>query len=103
MLNKSCRYAGESPLIILSINVALSFFLRVERLSQLSLSSVVTRPGNDPSSPILEFLEFVAQGNAKFIPKRAAIVKMGQNQRLVNLKSSTFGDELSYSFKGACS
>ena len=32
MLNKSCRYAGESPLIILSINVALSFFLRVERL-----------------------------------------------------------------------
>ena len=34
MLNKSYRYAGESPLIILNINVALSFFLRVEGLSQ---------------------------------------------------------------------
>ena len=61
---------------------------------------MVTRPGNDPGSPILEFLEFVAQGNAKFIPNRAAIVKMGQNQSLVDLKSSTFGDEWFYSFKG---
>ena len=59
------------------------------------------RDCNDPSSPILEFLEFVAQGDAKFIPNRAAIVKMGQNQRLVDLESSTFGDEWSYSFKGA--
>ena len=108
MLNKSCRHAGESPLIILNINIALSFFLRVERLSQLSLfrriisgTSVVTAPGNDPGSPILEFLEFVAQGNAEFIPNRAAIVKVGQNQRLVDLKSGTFGDEWSYAFKGA--
>jgi len=43
----------------------------------------------------------VAQGNTKFIPNRAAIVKMGQNQRLVNLKSSTCGDKWSYSFEGA--
>ena len=75
MLNKSWRYAGESPVIILNINVALSFFLRVEKDTG---TSVVTGPGNDPGSPILEFLEFVAQGNAKFIPNRAAIVKMGQ-------------------------
>ena len=53
-----------------------------------------------PDNPILEFLEFVAQGNAKFIPNRALIVKMGQNQRLVDLKSNTFGDEWSYAFKG---
>ena len=59
-------------------------------------TSVVTRPDNDPGSPILEFLKFVAQSNAKFIPNRAAIVKMGQNQRLVDLKSSTFGDKWSY-------
>ena len=65
-------------------------------------TTVVNRPNNDPGSPILESLEFVAQGNAKFIPNRAAIVKMEQNQRLVDLKSSTFGDERSYSFKDVC-
>ena len=34
------------------------------------------------------FLEFVAQGNAKFISNRAAIVKMRQNQSLVDLKKN---------------
>ena len=39
MLNKICKYAGESPLIVVNINIAFSFFWHVERLSQWSLFS----------------------------------------------------------------
>ena len=73
----------------------------VEPIQEDTGTIVVAHPGDDPGSTILEFLESVAQGNAKCTLNRAAIVQMGQNQPLVDLKSSTFGDRWSYSFKGS--
>ena len=37
ILNKFCKYIGESPLIALNINIAFNFFRLVDRLSQWSL------------------------------------------------------------------
>ena len=76
ILNKSCRYAGES------INVALSFFLRVERLSQLSLFRRI----------LALFWSFWSL---------SVHLKQGCNrQNEAKSKLGRFEEEWSYSFKG---
>ena len=81
MLNKFGRQPRGSPLIAININIALSFFQSVERLSKQSifwkkLARVITEPGNNNGSPILGFFEFIAQGNIQFIPNRAVLSQM---------------------------
>ena len=62
MLNKLCSYGEES----LNINIALSLFFSVcgkivpvESIGEETGTCVITGLGNDPGSPILEFLEFI--------------------------------------------
>ena len=71
MLNKFCKYIGESPLIVLNIKLtspSTSIGAWRDCPSGASLEGnwyllFVTGSANDPSSPILEFLEFITHGN----------------------------------------
>ena len=51
---------------------------------------VVTTLGDNPSRPVLQFLQFIAQINVAFVPNRTTVIKMGPNKRVIDLESGLY-------------
>ena len=51
---------------------------------------VVTTLGDNPSRPVLQFLQFIAQSHFAFVPNRTTIIKMGPNKRMIDLESGFY-------------
>ena len=45
-------------------------------------TQVVTTLDDNPSRPVLQFVQFIAQSNVGFVPNRTTVIKMGPNKRI---------------------
>ena len=50
-------------------------------------TQVITTLGDNPSRPVLQFLQFIAQSNVAFVPNRTTVIKMGPNKWMKNIHS----------------
>ena len=56
----------------------------------MASTDFVNTLGDNPSHPVLQFLQFIAQSSVAFVSNRIAVIKMGANKREIDLESGLY-------------